>query len=364
MRRTPASDSPMYFDNNSGPLTVKNRSNPFVSLAAACTSIVLPQPGGPTNIIPLRVRTGARSTKTAYFVGIVSMSIKSRFALSSPPMSLSFTSDDMKLWSAIAAGTKPSQARSRCLKARHGTARCGKLPPKSALFAAPSRSTSNSEPTSISASTHARLTSPVRSATLKPSTRPPQSSNPPPRNKASSTSQPSATLHWHNICKISGRSFNCGGRSETLCSSAGGRHRALCAAESSGKVAQIATWAPTPRSMGRRSRSNSDNIGDRSSTMDRLGAPGSTSGQSAPRSSRRTTLGACRQATQSTSRSHSCTALNFLLGCPSFAQVISMGATPSCASSAKTLRHNSVFPQPGGPTTATAPGAHDAGMLG
>mmetsp|Transcript_90179 Transcript_90179/g.291503 ORF Transcript_90179/g.291503 Transcript_90179/m.291503 type:complete len:212 (+) Transcript_90179:910-1545(+) len=210
----------MYFESNSGPLTVKKRKSPLVSCAAACTRNVLPHPGGPTNIMPLRPRTGDLSIKTAYFVGMVSISINSCFGSCMPPISLSLTSEDKKVWSAIEEGTNPSVARSKCRRARRGCSH------NASPFGMRSVPASKPVPASDSASTHARCTRPARSATLKPSTRPPQPSNAPSCSNVSSICQPSATFFLSNICKISGLSFSNGDLRAILCSNAGGFQRA------------------------------------------------------------------------------------------------------------------------------------------
>mmetsp|Transcript_51392 Transcript_51392/g.144814 ORF Transcript_51392/g.144814 Transcript_51392/m.144814 type:complete len:230 (+) Transcript_51392:802-1491(+) len=211
--RTPASEAPMYFESNSGPLTVMNRRRPFVSLAAAWTSIVFPQPGGPTSMSPLLVRIGARSMRMAYFVGVVSMSSSSCLVRLSPPTSDHCTLDAKNVWSVIVAGTKPWHARSRCRCARRRlSCQAGPAPPWKRPALA-----------STVASTQAQATSLARSATLKPSTRPPHSSSAPSFKSASSTSHTASAFSWQKICRISGRSFSCGDRSGTLCSIAGRR---------------------------------------------------------------------------------------------------------------------------------------------
>mmetsp|Transcript_85147 Transcript_85147/g.237653 ORF Transcript_85147/g.237653 Transcript_85147/m.237653 type:complete len:234 (-) Transcript_85147:1542-2243(-) len=103
---------------------------------------------------------------------------------------------------------------------------------------------------------------------------------------------------------------------------------------------------------------------ERSSVTERLGAPCSTSGQSAPKSSRNTMLGEYQQANWKIHLIHASTALNLRPGCPNFAQATLRGKTPTVASSAQTRRHSVVFPAPCGPTTAVAPGAARLRMSG
>lgn len=65
MARTACSLAPMYFDNNSGPLTAMSRISHC--RAAAPTSSVLPTPGGPYNNIPDCNLNGASLNKSGYY---------------------------------------------------------------------------------------------------------------------------------------------------------------------------------------------------------------------------------------------------------------------------------------------------------
>mmetsp|Transcript_33088 Transcript_33088/g.75428 ORF Transcript_33088/g.75428 Transcript_33088/m.75428 type:complete len:303 (-) Transcript_33088:530-1438(-) len=302
----------MYLERSSGPLTVRKRSRPLVSVAAACTRYVFPQPGGPTSISPRRVRTGALSTRGPYLVGIVSIPSNASFAACMPPTSAHCTSEVKKDWSAIAAGTKPERASSKCRRHKR--------------LGSDARSR---QPASASASMHALSTRAQRSATLYPSTRPVQASSAPSAIKVSSAYQSSADFALQSVCNICVRSLTCGCLMLILCSKTPALHKARCTAPSLGMLPINATLAPLHRNSSKRSINCSAKSTDRSSVTERFGAPCSTSGNKAPMSSKNKMLGACQHAICIIALRQCCTLWNFFEGCASLPHAIPSAMMPS-----------------------------------